>query len=310
MFLDFLLLAASLAIIIKSADFTVRYSTKIAESLKLPKYIIGFLIVAVISILPETMVSINSALENAPALGLGTLYGSNVADLTLVFALTIFLSNRGLKIENKLIENRWFHVGAIAVPLILGLNGFYSRFEGVILIATGLAFYLYILQRNKSAIKIEREPFSYRNLFLFLISLGVLLLGANLAVKYSIDLAELLNINPIFVGMFIIGLGTTLPELTFAVKAAKHNHDDLALGDVLGTVVADATIVVGLIAIISPFSFAPQLVYVTGLFMFLAIVLLFYFMKSDKILSKKEALFLILFYISFVIAELFISGLY
>lgn len=258
MFLDFLLLAASLAIIIKSADFTVRYSTKIAESLKLPKYIIGFLIVAVISILPEMMVSINSALENAPALGLGTLYGSNVADLTLVFALTIFLSNRGLKIENKIIENRWFHVGAIAVPLILGLNGFYSRFEGVILIATGLAFYLYILQRNKSAIKIKREPFSYRNLFLFLISLGVLLLGANLAVKYSIDLAELLNINPIFVGMFIIGLGTTLPELTFAVKAAKHNHDDLALGDVLGTVVADATIVVGLIAIISPFSFCAS----------------------------------------------------
>lgn len=310
MVINFLLLIISLIIIMKSADFTVRYSTKIAESFKLSKYIIGFLVVAVISTLPETMVAINSALGGAPSLGLGTLYGSNVADLTLVFALTIFLSGRGLKIENKLIENRWFHVGAIAVPLILGLNGFYSRLEGIILIVTGIAFYLYILQRNRNIIKIVREPFSYKNLFLFLISLGVLLLGADLAVKYSVALAGYLNINPVFIGMFIIGLGTTLPELSFAVKAAKNDHDDLALGDVLGTVVADATIVVGLIAVIKPFAFSPQLIYVTGLFMFISIVLLFHFMKSDKTLSKKEALFLILFYTSFVMAELFFSGLY
>lgn len=310
MLLDFLLLIASLAIVIKSADFTVRYSTKIAEGFKLPKYIVGFLIVAVISVLPEAMVSINAAIQGVPALGLGTLFGSNVADLTLVLAITIFLANRGLKIENRLLENKWFHIIAIAIPLLLGLNGSYSRFEGILLIITGLSFYAYILRRNKSTVKTEREPFSYKNLFLFLLSLGVLILGANLAVQYGASLAEKLKINPVFVGMFIIGLGTILPELTFSIKAAKQDHDDLALGDILGTVVADATIVVGLIAIISPFSFAPQLIYVTGLFMFLAMVLLFYFMKSDKVLSKREALCLILFYILFVIAELFFSGLY
>lgn len=309
MLFNLVVLLVSIFVIIKAADFAILYSAKLAECFRLSKYIIGFLIVAVISILPETMVAINSALDNVPSFGLGALYGSNVADLSLVFALVIFFSQRNLRVKSKIIKTRFLYIGIIAIPLILGLNGYYSRVEGIFLILVGLCFYLYVLKNNSYKTEVEREPFSYKNLLLLLISLAFLLLGADLAVRFGVLLAGNLKINPVFVGMFIVGLGTTLPELMFSIRAAKHRHFDLALGDILGTVIADATIVVGLIAIIRPFAFSPSLVYITGFFMFLAIILLFSFMKSDRKLTKQEALFLLLFYTSFVIAELLTSGL-
>lgn len=192
-------------------------------------------------------------------------------------------------------------------PIILGLNGRYSRIEGILLIIVGLLFYYLILKKEVYTTKVHREKFRLKNLILLLLSMGGLLLGSHFTVKYGVDFAHGLNIRPILIGILIIGLGTTLPELLFSVKAAKRNHNDLALGDILGTVVADATIVVGMIAIIRPFTFNPRIIFVTGIFMILAMCLLFYFMKSDKTLNKKEVFLLFIFYIAFVLTEFFVN---
>ncbi|MFA5163205.1 MAG: sodium:calcium antiporter [Patescibacteria group bacterium] len=303
MLLSSLLLLLALFVVVKSANFAIHYATLLAESLSLPKYVVGFAVVAVISILPETFVAVTSALEGLPAFGLGTLFGSNIADLTLVFALVVFLSGRKLKIESRLIKNRFFHIGAMAVPIILGLDGRYSRWDALILILAGIAFYYVILKKNIYIAKTDREKFRIQNILLLLLSMAGLLAGSHFTVRYGVSLANSLEISPILIGMLVVGLGTTLPELFFSVKAARHHHDDLALGDILGTVIADATIVVGLIALISPFSFNLRIIYITGAFMFLATFLLFIFMKSDKRLSRKEAGLLFLFYVIFVITE-------
>jgi cation:H+ antiporter len=303
MILSFIFLLISLFVVIKSANFAIRYSTHLAESFNLPKYIIGFAVVAIISILPETFISITSAIEKIPSFGLGTLFGSNIADLTLIFALVVFLSGRKLKIKSQLIKNRFLHIGVMAIPIILGLNGYYSRLDGILLISVGLLFYYLVLKKNIYVAKIDREKFKVKNLVFLLFSMAGLLLGSHFTVKYGVDFAHGLNVGPVLIGMLVVGLGTTLPELFFSIKAAKHHHDDLALGDILGTVVADATIVVGIMALISPFAFNLRIIYIAGLFMFLAIFLLFYFMKSDRILSRKEAVLLFVFYIIFVLTE-------
>lgn len=307
MVLSFIFLLISLFVVIKSANLAIRYSIHLAESLNLPKYIIGFVVVAVISILPETFISITSAIEKIPSFGLGTLFGSNIADLTLIFSLVVFLSGRKIKIESQLIKNRLLHIGVIAIPIILGLNGYYSRLDGVLLISVGLLFYYLVLKKNIYVAKIDREKFNIKNLVFLLFSMTGLLLGSHFTVKYGVDFARGLNVSPILIGMLVVGLGTTLPELFFSIKAAKHHHDNLALGDILGTVVADATIVVGIMALISPFAFNLRIIYITGLFMFLAIFLLFYFMKSDRILSRKEAVLLFVFYIIFVLTEFLVN---
>ena len=307
MLFDLLFLIISLYFILKSADFATHYSTRLAEGLNLPKYIIGFIIVAIISILPETFVSITSALEGIPAFGLGTLFGSNVADLTLLFVIVILFTGRQLKVESKIIKNKFFHFGALLVPIILGWDGQFSRLEGLSLIVVGICFYLLVLKNNSSPIKLSKEKFRPLDILFLLISMGTLLLFSHYAVKSGTALASELNISPILIGMFIVGIGTILPELFFSLKAAQKNHDSLALGDVLGTVVADATIVVGIFALFDPFSFNPQLIYSTALFMLGASILLFHFMKTGKAITKKEAWILLIFYLLFVTTELLLN---
>ncbi|MFA6023943.1 MAG: hypothetical protein WC777_01880 [Candidatus Gracilibacteria bacterium] len=305
--LNLLLFFVSLFLVIKSADSAILYSSKLATSLKLSKHIVGFLIVAAISVLPETLISIQSALQGIPSFGVGTLFGSNVADLSLVFVLVLLFAGKGLKVESKTLKDQYWYFLALAVPLALGYNGYYSRLEGLLLILTGLCFHVHALNRNKGSIKKVRAEFSFKTLFLLLASMVVLLVGSHFTVESGVALADTLNLNPALVGMFIVGLGTTLPETLFAIKAARHHYDSLALGDILGTVLTDATIVVGLVALIKPFAFDERLVHLTGLFMLTGAVLLFTFMQSGRKLEKKEGIFLFVFYALFVFTE-FITG--
>lgn len=300
------LLFLSLFLVIKSADFAIRYSTRLAEGFHLPRYIVGFLIVAVISIMPETFIAITSALEGTPSLGLGTIFGSNIADLTLVFAFVIFVSGHSLKVESKLIKNRFLYIIIMLIPIILGINGYYSRIEGLVLILIGLLFYLYIFKSNSQKGEKQKKEYSIKTFLLLFVSMAVLLLGAHFTVVFGVEVAHELSLSPTLIGLFIIGLGTTLPELFFSIKAAKHHRDDLALGDILGTVIADATIVIGIVALINPFTFNPRIIYISGILMVFALVLLLHFMKTGKVLSKHEAYALILFYVTFVVAELLV----
>ena len=134
-------------------------------------------------------------------------------------------------------------------------------------------------------------------------SVGILLGSAHFIVDSATDLARILDISPILVGLIVIGVGTTIPEMSFAMQAVKKYHDSLAVGDILGSVLADATIVIGTLCLIQPFAFPIQMIYVTGVCMFLASILLCYFMRSGKVLTKKEGILLILFWLLFVTLE-------
>jgi len=261
--------------------------------------------VAIISILSGTFISITSALDGVPEFGLGMLFGSNIVDLTLVIALVVFIVSRPLKVESKIIKNKWTQIGVLLVPLILGFDGKFTRAEGVVLLISGLIFYYTTLKSANIKIKFVHHRFYLKNLILLLGTMACLILASHWTVFYGINVANSLGVSPLFVGMFIVAIGTTLPEMLFSLRAAKQNHDSLALGDILGTVTADATIVVGLIAIISPFVFNQTIIYITGFFMLIFTVLLYSFMKSEKVISKKEAFYLVLMYLSFVITEIY-----
>lgn len=305
--INFLWLILALLLVIKSADYSIRYAARLALSWHLSKYTVGFTIIAAISVLPETFVSISSSLQGVPSFGLGTLFGSNVADLTFVFALVVLIAGRHLRVESQILKNRLYYAGVLGVPVLFGLNGYYSRLEGLILIATGLIFYFFVLtkaRRHNKNINSANIKFwlMIKNLCLLILNLVALLIGAYLTVKFAVASAGMLHVNPILVAL-VVGLGTCLPELSFSVKAARKNHENLALGDILGTVITDATIVVGILALINPFAFDQRIIFITGLFMLFAIILLLYFMKTGKVLTKPEALLLLLFYLLFVLTQ-------
>ncbi|MFA5070326.1 MAG: hypothetical protein WC528_03510 [Patescibacteria group bacterium] len=304
--LNLLFLALSLFLVIKSADFSIKYAINLARILRLPNYVVGFLIVAVISILPETFIALDSSIKGIPSFGLGTLFGSNIADLTLVFALIVLFSVRGIKISSQILDcNQWFPL-LLAVPIFVGFDGYYSRLEGVLLLATGVFFFWWTFRKNFSRAQplnenVPNRPF--RNILFLILSLAVLLLGSHLTVKYGVALADSVRINPILVGLLVVGLSTTLPELFFSLRAVRQKASGLALGDILGTVISDATIAVGLIAVIHPFSFPTRIIYLTAMFMVFTAVILFSFMRSGKILTKKEAFILLLLYLTYVLME-------
>lgn len=306
--LDFLLFIVSLLVVVKAADYAIRYSSSLADSLNLSKQVVGFLIVAAISVLPEMLISIQAALQGIPSFGIGTLFGSNVADVSLVFFLVLLFTKKGIKVESKMLKDQYWYFLAIAVPLILGYNGYYSRLEGALMLLTGVLFHVHAIQRNKQVLNKVKTQFSFKTLTLLLASLALLLMGSHFTVESGVAIAETLHISPILVGMLFVALGTTLPETFFSIKAVKNNLDSLALGDILGTVMTDATIIVGIVALIQPFAFDERLVHLTGLYMLLGTMLLFYFMQSGRILKKREGIFLFVFYIVFVFTEFITSA--
>lgn len=303
-----ILFCVAFLMVIRGATLATKYANRLTSSFRISSYTAGFLIISVISILPETFISINAALTGVPAFGLGTLLGSNVADLTLIFAILVLVSGRGMKIESKILKNHALYPLLLIVPLVLGFDGYFSRVEGVALILTGCIFYYLALRTevkpNTTPTVTEHRGSDAVHL---LLSMGLLLLGAHVIVSSATTLATGFGISPILIGMLIVGLGTTIPELFFSLKAVKRHKDSLAVGDILGTVLADATIVVGIIALIQPFVFPQKIIYVTGVFMVVAAAILFHFMRTGKTLTRKEGILLFLFWILFVVVEFLVT---
>ncbi|HRH25664.1 MAG TPA: hypothetical protein PLD99_01770 [Parcubacteria group bacterium] len=299
----------SLFLVIRGSTLATKHATRLAQSFHISRYVIGFIVVALISILPETLIAINSALAGIPEFGLGTLFGSNVADLTLIFAILIFHIGRGVRVSTKVLSTVHFYPLFILLPLIFGLNGYYSRLEGIFLIVAGAFFYYKIFKGGVSDSPTQHTLVSAkRSLLLLIFSIGLLLVGSHFTVSSASSLALALGISPVLIGMLVVGLGTTMPELFFSLKSVEREEDSLAVGDLLGTVLADATIVVGILAVISPFAFPTKIVYITGGFMFLGAMMLINFMHTNKKISVKEGLILTLLWLTYVIVEFTVSS--
>ncbi|MFA4999250.1 MAG: sodium:calcium antiporter [Parcubacteria group bacterium] len=307
MILNILIFVIALFLVVRGATLATKYSAKVAERFNISRYVVGFIIVAFISILPESVISVSSAIRGIPEFGLGTLFGSNIADLTLIFAIMTIVAKRGLKIESKVLKNIRYYPFLIMLPIIFGLNGHYSRLEGAALIIAGIFFYYLIFKREKNLDAYHSGAGKVKNFVFLILAMVILLIGAQFTVSSATAIADALKITPVLIGMLVVGLGTTMPELFYSLKAIRKKEDGLAVGDILGTVMADATIVVGMIACINPFYFPAKIVYVTGMFMVVATFFLLRLMKSERTLTRLEGILLLVFWIIYAVAEFLIG---
>ncbi|MDP3771980.1 MAG: hypothetical protein Q8Q94_01220 [bacterium] len=306
---NLLIFIFSLLLVVRGATLATKYSTKLARNFHLPKYIISFIIVAFISILPETLIAISSVVEGIPEFGLGTLFGSNIADLTLIFAILSIYARRGIKIESKILKHVHLYPFFLLLPLVFGLNGHYSRVEGAALIIAGTLFYYLVFKNSREVSERSHDGSGkYKNFTLLLFAMALLLVGAHFTVTSAIELAHALKITPILIAMLVVSFGTTMPELFYSLKSIKRKDDGLAIGDILGSVLADATIVVGVLSLISPFFFPIKIVYITGAFMVVASLVLLHFMRSGRIITKKEGYMLLVFWATYAIIEFIMNS--
>jgi cation:H+ antiporter len=294
-------------VLVVSAELLVKALLRIAQYYKLSEFVIGFMVVALATTIPELFIGITSALNRNSALALGNVIGANIIDLTLVIGIVTILRG-GIKVETKAVRTDTLYMFFIMMlPLLLMLDHEISRFDGCILL---IAFFLYVLRlitqekRFKDRLGgIVKKEF-ITSVIISCISIAFLFLSSGWVVKYASQMAMELTVPPILIGLFFISFGTTLPELTFEAKSILTRHRYMALGDLIGNVVAKSTLVLGVTAIIHPIE-ADFLLFLTSTFFMLIVAFLFTtFIDVEKHILVQEGIALIILYILFIIIEL------
>ena len=299
-------------VLVISGNLLVKTLTKIAAFLRLSEFVVGFIIMAFATSIPELFVGITSALAGKSALALGNVIGANIINLTLVVGIAILLG-RGIKIESKKTKTDALYMVFIAsLPMILMIIGnSLSRIDGIILLAAFVIYARRILKQKRLFKKELENGIKRKDIILttilFIFSLALLFLSARFVVGYATLLSVDLALPPIIVGLFIISIGTTLPELTFGSRAVLAGHSEMALGNLIGSVIVNSTLVLGITAIIFPITANILLFSVSAIFMVIVAFLFATFVESGNKLYIKEGISLILLYIFFVIVEFYIK---
>lgn len=303
-----IVLLLSLFATVQGAALSTKYAEKFAEGFRVSRFTVGFIIVSFVSILPETMIAISAAFQDQPEFGIGTIMGSSVADLTLVFAIITFATGKsGLRVEKQLANKLLAYPLFLSIPMFLGLDGNYSRAEGITMIIVGVIFYIFIFSKSVNISGGPRDvdsKYRWRNVSFLILSLLLLLFGAYFTVESATELANMLGVAPVLVGILIVGLGAVIPELAFSYKAVKDRQPSLAVGDIMGSVLAATTVVIGLLALIHPFDFPARITYVAGIFMVVSSIILVFFIKSHYRIKRPEAVVLLLIWLVYIAVEI------
>lgn len=309
---DVIMFIIACFVLVKSSSLLVRSLSRVAHYLKINEFAMGFIIMAFSTSLPELFVGITAAIEKNPALALGTVIGSNILDLTIVIGVVTLLA-RGVKIRSKIIKRDVLYmVGIVTLPLLLAIDGEISRLDGIILL---VIFVVYIWQLTKQERRFKKSVDHVKKreaIFYGLITVAgvmILLISSSFVVKFATQLSLDLMLSPIFIGLFVVALGTSLPELIFETKAVMAKHEELAIGDLLGSVITNSTLVLGLTAVIFPISTNLVIFFTSAIFMVLVAFIFMTFAESDKGITWKEGIALILLYVFFVVMESYIRTL-
>jgi cation:H+ antiporter len=296
------LIAASF-LMVKAGGYAVQSLDKLSKTYHVGSYVVSFFLIGLVSAFPEGFVSIVAALKGVPMLGFGTLLGSAITDLSLVLGIAAVAAGR-IKLTKGLRHELWL-LGLLMMPILLALDEELSRLDGIILLGSAVLFFANTVIENHVVSSIRKISGNHvaKPIAMFLVSSAVVFFSAHLAVDFSISLAQELNFPILLIGLLLVSLGTSLPEFVFAFSAVRKHLGDIAVGELVGVVVIDAVVLLGLVAIITPISVVGIDIAMLGVFLATTIALAMYFVRSDKVFTRNEGLVLILFYIVFVIAQ-------
>ncbi|MFH1225672.1 MAG: sodium:calcium antiporter [bacterium] len=294
-------------ILVKSGAIVVKSLTHLSHIFGLKEFMMSFVLMSVATSIPELFVGLTAAWQGEPLLSLGNVFGASIADLTLVAGIAAILG-KGIRFHNKLAEKESVQAGLIALlPLCLLLDKKLTRFDGVLLLLAVVFYLLFLSYDRKSTTKIyhhHNQPPKFKNIMYLIAGLVLLLLSAKGIVMSATAIAVALDLPVIIIGLLVVALGTTLPELVFSTRSALTGHEEMVLGNIFGSIVIKATIVLGIVAIISPFSVSHQPALLLAAIMFLLSVLcLLIFIRTKRALSWQEGLILLFLYLIFVVGE-------
>lgn len=297
--LQIVFLALGFFLLVKGADWFVDGASGLARKLGIPQLVIGLTIVAMGTSLPEAAVSISAALRGKAEITIGNIVGSNILNILIILGVTALIAT--LKVADSTVRYEIpFMIVVTFVLLWLGYTGGQvTRLEGIILWVLFLLYlrYLYMMAKKGKEEEREAEQLSTAKIIgLILAGVVMIVAGSNFAVEGASNLAKALGISQRFIGLTIVALGTSLPELVTSVSAARKHNADIAIGNIVGSNIFNILFIVGTTALITPVTFASCFV-VDTLIAAAVGILLFVCVARTKELRKKAGIVMLLAYI-------------
>lgn len=271
-----------LILLVYSAEYFIEGASAIAVKFGMPKFLIGMLVIGIGTSAPEIVVSVLSAMAGSPGLALGNAYGSNIVNITLVLGATALIAP--IFIQKSLVKTDFLILLIVSLIAFWQISdGAVTRLDGMILVAVlaiVLALQVFLATKNKHAShdEIIHSNTNLQKAAIKLIGgLVVLVLSSRMIVWGAVNIATAIGLSEVIIGLTIVAVGTSLPELVSSIIAAKKGEDEMALGNVIGSNIFNTLAVVGVAAIIAPMS-VPQEILARDILVMLAVTALLFIM--------------------------------
>ena len=325
----FFVLIVSLIVLVKSSEYFIESSVSIARMLNISDFIIGLTIVAVGTSMPELASSLAAALINADSIATGTLFGSNITNIGLILGITaVFQLIKTKKIMFQ--RDSYILIFISLLVLILGLDLTYSFIDGLVLLIIFVLYILYLTESMEdseqnfsgfigyvvnmkffSTLKLhfERKAVNGKDFELkkflkhsatLIVSLIVIFISAKFLIDSAILLAGEFHLTQGFIGVTLIAVGTSLPEMAVSLMSVKKGYTDIMIGNIIGSNIANITLILGLTAIVSPLALTMFDLNMLIPFMILISALLMFFIGSRAEIRQAEGILLLVLYTAFI----------
>lgn len=296
--LQLILLIVGFVMLIKGADWFVEGAAGIARKFGIPQLVVGLTIVAMGTSAPEAAVSITAALKGNAGISIGNVVGSNIMNVFVILGVTAAII--AIAIQESTIKYEIPYLIFISVAfLAMGYTGgSISRLEGVILWAFFIIYLVYLFRLTKKGSDSEEEEENRSPLFLLLsgvVGAIIIVWGSNITVDSATAIAKMIGLSESFIGLTIVALGTSLPELVTSVTAAKKGNADIAIGNIVGSNIFNILFVIGTTALIIPVPFAANFLIDSAIAIFAAILLWICVLKTKK-LTRMSGIIMLLCY--------------
>ena len=325
MILSILLIIVGFILLIKGADFLVLGASGVAKKLRISEMVIGLTIVAMGTSMPELMVSLTSAIEGYADISLGNIVGSNLVNVLFILGLCAIIKNLAISKESRKVD---IPVSLLVTILLFffclngGTEKIITRTEGIILLVVFVIYLGYLLinarkiekDDNKKVVE-EKTITENKNNKTFILNcvkiiVGIIALkfGADFVVDNAVIVAETIGISEKIIGVTIIAIGTSLPELVASVTAVLRNENDLAVGNIVGSNIFNILLILGVSSTISPIHYS--LSYNFDMILLIAITILlaiFPFIGKEKYsLERSEGIIFCLIYLAYILMLIFV----
>jgi cation:H+ antiporter len=297
--LSFVIFVIAMGVLIWGADLLINQSERIALKFNIPEFIIGATLIALGTSLPEMAASIAASLSNKPDIAIANVIGSNVLNITLVLATVFIIATKINPSRDFFAKDSTWALVPVLVFILMIIDGVISRFDASLLLLLMGAYLIFLLQDAKNIPEEDLEDldigsFSWvKTIPILLAGFVLVIIGAHFTIESASDIAKSFGISEWIIGIIMISLGTSLPELVVSISAAVRGKVDMAIGNIIGSNMANTTVVLGAAALTKPMSIdAPA--YIFDIATMIVATLLLVFITANKLYNKSAGISLII----------------